>query len=58
MGIAAKDYRLFVLPTNLFLTLSVPQRNLAGWQNSRCSEELAGKFVTAEGSVLESDDVF
>ena len=28
--------------TNLFLTLSVPQRNLAGWQNSRCSDELAG----------------
>ena len=32
---------------------SVPQRNLAGWQNSRCSDDLAGKFVTAEGSVLE-----
>ena len=31
---------------------SVPQRNLAGWQNSRCSDELAGKFVTAEGFVL------
>ena len=40
-------------PTNLFLTLSVPQRNLAGWQNSRCSDELAGKFVTGEGFVLE-----
>ena len=23
-------------PTNLFLTLSVPQRNLAGWQKYRC----------------------
>ena len=35
--------------TNLFLTLSVPQSNLAGWQESRCSDELAGKFVTADG---------
>ena len=31
-------------PTNLFLTLSVPQRNLAGWQKYRCFDELAGKF--------------
>ena len=40
-------------PTNLFLTSSVPQMNLAGWQNSRCSDELAAKFVSAEGFVLE-----
>ena len=38
---------------NLFLALSVPQSNLSGWQNGRCSDELAGKFVTTEGSVLE-----
>ena len=31
-------------PTSLFLTLSVPQRNLAGWQKYRCFDELAGKF--------------
>ena len=31
-------------PTNLFLTLSVPQKNLAGWQKYRCFDELAGKF--------------
>ena len=31
-------------PWNLFLTLSVPQRNLAGWQKYRCFNELAGKF--------------
>ena len=31
-------------PTNLFLTLSVPQRNLAGWKKYRCFDELAGKF--------------
>ena len=31
-------------PTNLFLTLSVPQRNLAGWQKYRCFDELPGKF--------------
>ena len=40
-------------PTNLFVTLTVPQRNLAGWHNSRCSDELTGKFGTAEGFVLE-----
>ena len=28
-------------PTNLFLTLSVPQKNLAGWQNSRCFDKVA-----------------
>ena len=31
-------------PTNLFLTLSVPQRNLAAWQKYRCFDDLAGKF--------------
>ena len=31
-------------PTNLFLTLSIPQRNLAGWPKYRCFDELAGKF--------------
>ena len=36
-------------PTNLFLTLSVPHRNLAGWQNIRCSNELAGKFLIVRG---------
>ena len=36
-------------PTNLFLTLSVPHRNLAGWQNIRCSNELAGKFFIVRG---------
>ena len=36
-------------PTNLFLTLSVPRRNLAGWQNIRCSNELAGKFLIVRG---------
>ena len=36
-------------PTNLFLTLSVPHRNLAGWQNIRCSNELAGKFHIVRG---------
>ena len=29
------------------------QRNLAGWQHSRFSNELAGKFITAEGFGLE-----
>ena len=29
------------------------QRNLAGWQNNRCSDELAGNFVSAEGFVFE-----
>ena len=36
-------------PTNLFLTLSVPHRNLAGWQNIRCSNELAWKFLIVRG---------
>ena len=36
-------------PTNLFLTLSVPQRNLAGWQKGRCFDELAGKFIIDRG---------
>ena len=36
-------------PTNLFLTLSVPHRNLAGWQNIRCSNELAEKFLIVRG---------
>ena len=36
-------------PTNLFLTLSVSHRNLAGWQNIRCSNELAGKFLIVRG---------
>ena len=40
-------------PTNLFLTLSVPQRNLAGWQKYRCSDELAGKFIIDRGFVWE-----
>ena len=39
--------------TNLFLTLSVPQRNRAGWQNCRCFDELAGQFFAVEGLVLE-----
>ena len=39
--------------TNLFLTLSVPQRNLAGWQSCRCFDELAGQFFAVEGLVLE-----
>ena len=40
-------------PTNLFLTLSVPQRNLAGWQKYICSDELAGKFVIDRGFAWE-----
>ena len=36
-------------PTNLFLTLSVPHRNLAGWQNIRCSIKMAGKFLIVRG---------
>ena len=36
-------------PTNMFLTLSVPQRNLAGWQKYRCADELAGKFIIDRG---------
>ena len=44
-GLANGDNKLQGHPTNLFLTLSVPQRNLVGWQNSSCSDELAGKFV-------------
>ena len=36
-------------PTNLFLTLSVPHRNLAGWQNITCSNGLAGKFRIVRG---------
>ena len=36
-------------PTNLFLTLSVPHSNLAGWQNIRCFNELAGKFLIVRG---------
>ena len=31
---------------------AVPQRNIAGWQRSSCSDEVAGKFVTAGGFVL------
>ena len=34
---------------NLLLTLSVPHRNLAGWQNIRCSNDLAGKFLIVRG---------
>ena len=33
-------------PTNLFLTLSVPQRNLAGWQKYTCPD---AKFVIDRG---------
>ena len=40
-------------PTNLFLTLSVPQRNLAGWQKYRCFDELAGKFLIDSGFAWE-----
>ena len=40
-------------PTNLFLTLSVPQRNLAGWKKYRCSDELAGKFIIGRGFAWE-----
>ena len=40
-------------PTNLFLTLSVTQRNLAGWETSDCFDKLAGKFITVEGLILE-----
>ena len=40
-------------PTNLFLTLSVPQRNLAGWQKYRCFDELAGKFTIDRGFAWE-----
>ena len=36
-------------PTNLFLTLSVPQRNLAGWQKYRRFDELGGKFIIDRG---------
>ena len=36
-------------PTNLLLTLSVPHRNLAGWQYIRCSNDLAGKFLIVRG---------
>ena len=36
-------------PTNLLLTLSVPHRNLAGWQNIRCSNDLAGKCLIVRG---------
>ena len=53
LSITEEQYELQGHPTNLFLTLSVPQRNLAGWQNSRCPDDLVGKFVAAEGFVLE-----
>ena len=43
-------------PTNLFLTLSVPQSNLAGWQKYRCSDELAGKFIIDRGFCLGITD--
>ena len=38
---------------NLFLTLSVPQRNLAGWQKYRCFDEVAGKFIIDRGFACE-----
>ena len=40
-------------PTNLFLSLSVPQRNLAGWQKYRCFDELVGNFVIHRGFAWE-----
>ena len=40
-------------PTNLFLTLSVSQRNPSGWQKYRCSDELAGKFIIDRGFACE-----
>ena len=33
--------------------ISVPQRNLAGWQKYRCFDELAGKFIIDRGFAWE-----